>query len=397
MAFDTGVFSRYQSNIESPQNALMRGLEVQRAQQANALQSMQMRDLHEQRQLQIQAAREAAAQKARAQNALMGMPSPQEEAMMQATERVPGQQVGPTPAALARMPTADPRAQAMHPLAKAGLTPFGDYFKARYPAPDLKAVKMDENIVDMSRGGAVVTPGAQKPQPLPPGMQMGPNGPQWIPGYLEGKGQVAAQGATRLNVNTAEKGLLQSLSGKVGDDVMNASEAARGAQKSLSTVSSMRQALASAKAITGAAANQRTFLAQLGFTLGLGPADTPETLAKTREMMMGFGQLELDAAAQMKGQGQITESERAILRRAAAGDITLTAPEITTVLNVSERRAKAQISRNQRNVATLKRMPNAAPLVDFLSANGESTDSPEFTLPTAESIAAEAARRGMRK
>lgn len=386
MAFDTSIFHRYQNTVESPVNALMRGLEVQRAQQGNALQSMQMQAL-------IQKQRDEQQQRAQQQAFIHGIPSPQ---MASAQNALAGGG-GPTMANAQRMQPVDPRAQMMHGAMRAGMVSPMDYLNTVNPAPKLQAVGMDQNIVDMSRGGAVVTPGAQKPQPLPPGMQMGPNGPQWIPGYLEGKGQVAAQGATRLNVNTAEKGLLQSLSGKVGDDVMNASEAARGAQKSLSTVSSMRQALASAKAITGTAANQRTFLAQLGFTLGLGPADTPETLAKTREMMMGFGQLELDAAAQMKGQGQITESERAILRRAAAGDITLTAPEITTVLNVSERRAKAQISRNQRNVATLKRMPNAAPLVDFLSANGESTDSPEFTLPTAEAMAAEAARRGMRK
>jgi hypothetical protein len=111
--------------------------------------------------------------------------------------------------------------------------------------------------------------------------------------------------------------------------------------------------------------------------------------------MMGLGQLELDAAGQMKGQGQITESERALLKRAAAGDITMTAPELETVANVAEKTAKARVSRNQRNVDILKKNPNAASVTPFLEANGEPAG--DFKMPTAEDIAAEAKRRGMRK
>lgn len=369
--------------IQSPQNALLQGLEMQRAQQGNALQSMQLQALI-QRQQQEQAAQ------AQQQQFVRGLPSPQ----MQASQNALAGGGGPTVANAQRMQPVDPRLQMQYGAMQAGLMSPMDYLNSAMPAPAKPQQKVvGDALVEYGPGGVKELYKADKGQKLPPGMQMGANGPEWIPGYLEGRGQVAAQGAARLTVNTAEKGLLQSLSGKVGDDVMNASEAARGAQKSLSTVGSMRQALSSAKAITGTAANQRAALAQLGYTLGIGPADNPETLAKTREMMMGFGQLELDAAAQMKGQGQITESERAILRRAAAGDITMTIPEIETVLNVTERRAKTQLARNKRNVETLKRMPNAAPLVDFLESNGQSTDGPEFKMPTAEDIAAEARRR----
>lgn len=390
--FDTSMFLRgYNPEpIQSPQNALMQGLEMQRAQGTNALQQVQLQYVQQEKALALQKAREDAAMRTRQQNALMQMPSPQMEASQQALAGGGG----PTMANAARMPQVDPRMQALHGLAQAGLMPVGDYVKQRYPAPDLKALGTDERLVDLNTG-AVKLDGTPKGTSDQQNFAAVNADPRFGAFLREQANLKAPKNTTNLNVNTAEKGLLTSLSGKVGDDVMNSSEAARGAQKSLSTVSSMRQALASAKAITGTAANQRTALAQLGYTLGIGPADNPETLAKTREMMMGFGQLELDAAAQMKGQGQITESERAILRRAAAGDITLTVPEIETVLNVSEKRAKAQISRNARNVDNLKKMPNAGPLVPFLEANGQSTDGPEFKMPTIEDIAAEARRRGL--
>jgi len=384
MGIENLLAQGYRSNIEPLSNVLMRQQQMQDAKQRNALMQMQ-----------IQGAQEQAAE--RQQNALMqrqlvqSIPSPQ----MAASQQALAGGGGPTVANAAKMQPVDPRLQMLHSIMQQSggkmVSPV-DYLSQAMPAPEKPQYKVvGDALVSVGPGGVKEAYKADKGLKLPPGMQMGANGPEWIPGYLEGRGQVAAQGAARLTVNTAEKGLLQGLSGKVGDDVMNASEAARGAQKSIATVSSMRQALASAKAITGTAANQRTALAQLGYTLGIGPADNPETLAKTREMMMGFGQLELDAAAQMKGQGQITESERAILRRAASGDITLTVPEIETVLTVSERRAKAQIARNKRNVDTLKKMPNAAALVPFLDANGEPEDG--LKMPTAEDIAAEAKRR----
>ena len=57
---DNRVFQNWRLP-ESPQNALMRGLEMQRAQQGNALQAMQMQGIQQQ-----QAERQAAAERQRA-------------------------------------------------------------------------------------------------------------------------------------------------------------------------------------------------------------------------------------------------------------------------------------------------------------------------------------------
>ena len=54
MAFDTSIFSRYKSNIESPLNALMRGLEIRRAEQGNALQQIQVQQAQQQARAQQQ-------------------------------------------------------------------------------------------------------------------------------------------------------------------------------------------------------------------------------------------------------------------------------------------------------------------------------------------------------
>jgi hypothetical protein len=354
---------------------------LQNAQQANALGKMRM-----------QAAQEEMAQAAQQRNALaqfqQSIPSPQ----MQASQAALQGGGGPTVQNAAQMRPVDPRLQMLHGAMRSGLVAPMDYLNQAMPAPKAPEYKVvGGSLVKIGQDGVQEAYRApEKAEGLPSGMRMGANGPEWIPGYLEGKQKVAKAGATNVAVTT-EKGLLGTIADKTGADVVNTAEAARGAQSTLSTVGEIRAALKGGKAITGTAANQRLTLAQFGETIGMGPANNPETLSKTRELMMGLGQMELDAAAQMKGQGQITESERAILRRAAAGDITMTGPELETLANVMEKRAKRTIERNKTNMQTLKGMPNAASVVPFLEANGEPAGG--FRMPTAADIAAEAARR----
>lgn len=46
---------------------------------------------------------------------------------------------------------------------------------------------------------------------LPSGMRMGPNGPEWIPGYLDAQMMLRKAGAANVSVNTGEKGLKNEL------------------------------------------------------------------------------------------------------------------------------------------------------------------------------------------
>jgi hypothetical protein len=70
-----------------------------------------------------------------------------------------------------------------------------------------------------------------------------------------------------------------------------------------------------------------------------------------------LAQSELDAAAQMKGQGTLTDAERAILRRAAAGDQSLTAVEIQTSLKAAQKNANARLKLQQDYVKRASKLP----------------------------------------
>jgi hypothetical protein len=82
---------------------------------------------------------------------------------------------------------------------------------------------------------------------------------------------------------------------------------------------------------------------RIGQQLGVAGADANEQLANTRIVVQGLAQQELDAAAQMRGQGSLTEGERGILKRAAAGDQTLSAAEIRQALASAQKTARYRL------------------------------------------------------
>lgn len=175
-------------------------------------------------------------------------------------------------------------------------------------------------------------------------------------------------GAPNVSVNTATKPFLAELGKGAGEAVNNAYQGALAANQTLQNVNQIRQGLGNA--IIGPGANARVTLAQIGQTLGVTGKDTAEQLQNTRNVMQGLARQELAAASQMRGQGQITESERNILRKAEAGDIaSMTAPEITTFLNAVEKTARYRIAHHQQNVERLRQDPNAAPIVDYMQVN----------------------------
>jgi hypothetical protein len=106
--------------------------------------------------------------------------------------------------------------------------------------------------------------------------------------------------------------------------------------------------------------------------------DATEQLQNTRNVMQGLARQELAAAGQMKGQGQITESERGILRRAEAGDISeLTTPEIQTLLGALKKTSQYRVGIHNQNLERLKKDPNAAGVADYMALPGQN-DGPNF-------------------
>jgi hypothetical protein len=208
------------------------------------------------------------------------------------------------------------------------------------------------------------------PNPNKP-FQMDPSG-NIVPNraYQDYEIRKAGAGATRVSNNVAvntEKSFLNELAGGLGKQVDSSLAQARGASDSLRTIGQLSDILNSGKVMAGPATKPAMLLTQLGSQLGLAGKDANETLQKTRAAMQQMAQLELDAAAQMKGQGQITENERDIIRRAASGDISMTLPELKTLTASLEKTARYRIERHNQNVQPLLANPNAAALAPFLT------------------------------
>ena len=108
-------------------------------------------------------------------------------------------------------------------------------------------------------------------------------------------------------------------------------------------------------AITGPAADFRATLLRVGKQLNVAGADADQILKNTATVVQGLAQQELDAASQMRGQGTLTDAERAILRRAAGGDVSLTAGELRVGLLAAQRSARARAESHGQLLSTAVR------------------------------------------
>jgi hypothetical protein len=171
-------------------------------------------------------------------------------------------------------------------------------------------------------------------------------------------GQYRAQIAPKTQVDVKMPGNQEFLKGVGGDISATLKEmtaGARSANQTLANVDRMLPALD--KAIVGPAADYRTAMLRIGQQLGVAGADANEQLANTRIVVQGLAQQELDAAAQMRGQGSLTEGERGILRRAAAGDQTLSAAEIRQALATAQKTSRYRLSAQEDYLKRASKLP----------------------------------------
>jgi hypothetical protein len=171
-------------------------------------------------------------------------------------------------------------------------------------------------------------------------------------------GQYRAQIAPKTQVDVKMPGNQEFLKGVGGDvsQTLNALTAgARSANQTLANVDRMLPALD--KAILGPGADYRTAMLRIGQQLGVAGADANEQLANTRIVVQGLAQQELDAAAQMRGQGSLTDSERKILTRAAAGDQTLSAAEIRQALTTAQKTSRSRLAEQQEYLQRASKLP----------------------------------------
>ena len=177
----------------------------------------------------------------------------------------------------------------------------------------------------------------------------------------------AKAGAPSVHVNT-EKSLLNDVAGGLGKSIVDARGGAQAALSTIGTVNRLYDALDSGQVMAGPGTTFRQYGLQLGNLLGVSGKDANEKMLNTRQAIQSLAQLELDAAQQMKGQGQITEAERAIIRRAASGDIDgMTSGELRLLGGILDRTARTKIRGYNSQVAPLAKNPNAAPIAPFLN------------------------------
>lgn len=233
----------------------------------------------------------------------------------------------------------------------------------------VKARDKLENVNGVWQNPFMQTPNAIAPQDPNKPFFVGPNG-GFVANtpYQQYEINKSKAGASNVSVNTATKPFLTEIGKSAGEAVSNAFQGAQSAVGTLQNIDQIRQGLGNA--ILGPGANTRVKLSQIGQSLGVGGKDLTEQLQNTRQVMQGLARQELSAAGQMKGQGQITESERAILRKAEAGDISeMTAPEVKTLLGALERTARYRINQHENNMAKLRKDPNAQGVVDYMQVN----------------------------
>ena len=171
-------------------------------------------------------------------------------------------------------------------------------------------------------------------------------------------GEYRSQIAPKTQVDVKMPGNQEFLKGVGGDISATLKEmtaGARSANEALANIDRMLPALD--KAIVGPGADYRTTMLRIGQQLNVAGADANEQLANTRIVVQGLAQRELDEAAQMRGQGSLTGPEREILRRAAAGDQTLSAAEIRQALSTAQKVAQYRLSTQQDYLQRASKLP----------------------------------------
>lgn len=138
----------------------------------------------------------------------------------------------------------------------------------------------------------------------------------------------------------------ESIATKSGDILDSSKAAAAGAVERMNSINQIRGALGNA--YVGPFANQRMTMAQLSELINPAGADSNEKLQNTRALINGLAKMALDSASQLKGQGQISNEERALLMKASSGsNDTMTVPELKMLADISERVATRQYQSHQ--------------------------------------------------
>lgn len=203
-----------------------------------------------------------------------------------------------------------------------------------------------------------------KPDPNKP-FSIGPDGkPLANQPYQDYDKSARAASAPQVSVNTADNPFLRGLGEASAKAFETGATQARGALDTIGTVHQIRSALDTSGLQLGPTTKAQLFLSRIGEKFVGATATEQEKLSKARQIIQGQAQLELDAAKQMKGQGQITEAEREIIRRASSGDVdNMSNSEMRSLLDTLEKMSRIKIKAHNTQLDAMRKQKNISPMV----------------------------------
>jgi hypothetical protein len=188
-------------------------------------------------------------------------------------------------------------------------------------------------------------------------MKLDPSRGAW---GIDGEGEPFLAGgntpvAAVTNIGTSAK-LGQTLGNLAGAQLDTSYNSANGAMSTLNSIALIKPTLKEEDGVfAGPLSGAKVYVNRLATSLGVEGATDQERLNNTVTAMRTLAQFELQAAEAMRGQGQITENERVLIRRTAAGDLTtMTQGEIVTLLGALEKTAQYKVSQHNARLAHFK-------------------------------------------
>jgi hypothetical protein len=366
---------------------MQRAKQQQAQEKMNALREEQMR-------MQMDAQRRAAEQEER-DNTLMRQPFTQMPG--------PTQDQGPL------MPRFDARHLLGQGMSPAGAMQALNLHTAMNPKPKRQFEKVEGTLLEIPEQGAPQSvfqapPKEPEQSPLarllaerekfPPGHPMRQIYDQRI------KKESTHQPATV--VNTGDNAFLKEFASDAAKALGASRDTAKASVTTLQALDRMDKAL-DAGALSGPTSRFQSYGLRLGQIAGVGGKDAAETLAKTRELLQGAAQLNVDSAKALAGQGAVSNFEREMLEKAAGGGVEdMSQPEIKAVIRVLK---KANRQRIKQHGDSLKNVdPKFSPFIPFYEVPMPAEDEPAAPtapvatpgLPTRDAIEAELRRRGGR-
>jgi hypothetical protein len=173
--------------------------------------------------------------------------------------------------------------------------------------------------------------------------------------------------ATNVTATATTSPTGKSLSEPVGKRVDASLAKAEGAAGLMENANMIQEALNSGKVIVGPMAGPRTTIAQL---LNMAGADNQAQLQNSLSVAKGLAGLTLESRGELKGQGQVTDTETKLLERARSGDTSLTLDELQQVVNVSQRLARRLWGNHENLLKTMEKDPAAKDSIEYYRPTG---------------------------